>query len=333
MKKVLLSFLFVATSVFSQVQQSDLTAQLNLKKSNYHLKKLYQKIKFNYGMTYLGPSLSSNYEDGATYNRFNSGQDWQGVDTDPTGSYQVFHSFSLGFMITDNLKISYSYTFQDDVNGNIEYETYNKDGSVYSINQREKGLSYNNQRLNINAYNIYSNNYLFVSSGFYYEFPTTEGSINSDMEYGAGLSPTVGIYSSVPGLFHGFSFQIERDYYKRQDYEYNCGGFTCSQRYQTLRTQITAYLGYYTSDKMSWKLALRYDWDQMGDEAEHIGFDLANFSFDDDTKFNNNMDNVLEIGPSYFWTKSLITSAKLQMSVNKPHIDKTAVLASLSLSI
>ncbi len=334
MKKLIYIFIFFSGAVFSQVQQNDLTLQLNQRASNYRLKRIYEKIKFNYGMTYLGPSLSSNYEDGATYNRFNTGQDWQGVDTDPTGSYQIFHSFSLGYMVTNNIKVSYSYTFQDDLNGNIEYETYKDDGSVFSsTNLRDKGLSYNNQRFNINAYNIYSNRFLYVSSSFYYEFPTTEGSINSDMEYGLGIGPSIGFYSNIPGFFSGINFNLERDYYKRQDYNYLCGGFNCSNRYQTLRAGISGYIGYYTSDKMSWKISLIYDWDQMGDEAEHIGFDLLNLSLDEDTKFNNNMDNVLEIGPSYYWSKNLTTSGKLQLSVNKPHINNTALLGYLGLSI
>lgn len=304
--------------------------------------KMAKKFSFNYGMTYLGPSLSSRYQDGATYNRTNTGQDFQGTDTDPTGSTQIYHSMSLGFKVSNDIRISYSKTFQDDLNKNIEYEMYNKDGSVWGKGTRADGVSNNNERANIFVSGIYKNNYVYLSTNFFYEFPSTDISKNSNMNYGLGIQPALIIYSKIPGLFHGISASIERDYYKNQDYSFTCGQYevggqtystTCNTKYQTSRISISPYIGYYTSDKTFWKAQITYDWDQDGDEVNHIGFSSKRFGFDDKTKFNDNMDNILDIGPTYIYNNHFSAGLRLRLSINQPELERTAILGSFSLSI
>jgi hypothetical protein len=314
----------IATSLpLMAVAGADLTLNQNIlaQTSLKAIKNIKAKASFSYGIQYLGPSLSGNYKDGATYNRFNSGQDWQGVDTDSTGSVQLYHSFSLGYQVTKNFKLSYSATFQEDLNKDIEYNNYNKDGSVWGTGSRKQGTSHNNHRVNATVTNIYSNQYFFLMSNFYYELPTTKGSRDSDMTYGLGIQPVVGIFSSVSGLYHGIKGSLERDYYKRQEYTFNCGGYSCSTAHQTLRASITGYIGYNVSDKLNLNGELTYDWDQDGDQVDnHI-------------TYNNNMDNIIEFGPNYRFNRNLTIGGRIQQAINDPSIDKSALIGKLNLSI
>lgn len=318
---IVLSLLLSGTS-FAQVNNDNLdisnsiTSQFSPK-----LKKLRDIVSFSYGVQYLGPSLSDNYQDGATYNRFNTGQDWQGVDTDPTGSNQIYHSFSLGFQVHKRLKLSYSMTFQEELNNNIKYNIYNKDGSVWAQDTRETGVSHNNHRINAFFNNIYGNSYIFLMTNVFYEIPTTKGSRDSDMLYGLGIQPVVIIYSKIPGLYHGVRGSIERDYYKRQEYTYDCGGFECTQVNQTLRASLTGYIGYNTSDRTNWNLELKFDWDQDGDQV------------DSGVEFNPNMDDVVEIGPNYTFSKNVFGKLRLQYAINDPKPENSAFIGSLTLSI
>ncbi|MBT4790214.1 MAG: hypothetical protein HON90_01470 [Halobacteriovoraceae bacterium] len=279
-----------------------------------------QKLSFSYGAKYLGPSLSPSYQEGATYNRFNSGQDFKGDNTDPTGSTQVYHSLTFGLQAWKNVKLSFTSTFQEELNNEIKYETYNSDGSVYATNNRKIGTSYNNQRLNATVTNIYSNSSLFVMSNFYYEMPTTQFAKDTDMLYGVGMQPLIGIFSNTMGLYHGVKFSFERDYYQRQEFRYQCESYTCHTKRQTSRISTGAYIGYNVSDKLGWDGEVTFDWDQDGDQVET-------------NEFSKNMDDVLEIGPRYQLTPQINLATKLQMAISDPSIDKSAVLATFLLSL
>ncbi|MFT6633605.1 MAG: hypothetical protein ACJAS4_003576 [Bacteriovoracaceae bacterium] len=314
---IMTSFPLMAFAGADLTLNQNILAQTSLKA----IKNLKAKASFSYGIQYLGPSLSDSYQDGATYNRFNSGQDWQGVDTDSTGSVQLYHSFSLGYQVQKNIKLSYSATFQEDLEKDITYNNYNKDGSVWGTGSRKQGVSHNNHRVNAMVTNMYGNQYFFLMSNFYYELPTTKASKDSEMTYGLGIQPVIGIYSKVTGLYHGIKASLERDYYKRQEYTYNCGGYTCSTSNQTLRASVTGYIGYNVSDKVNWNAELTYDWDQDGDQVDnHI-------------IYNNNMDNILEVGPNYRVNNNLTIGGRFQQAINRPSIEKSAILGKLNLSI
>lgn len=279
-----------------------------------------QNILFSYGLQYLGPSPNSTYEDGATYNRFNSGQDYKGDDTDPTSSYQLYHSFSLGYKISKTLSLSYSYTFQNDLHKNIEYETYNSDGSLFRKYQRPHGLSYNNQRINLFSNNLFSNNSIFIMSNFFYELATTDIAKDSNMNYGVGIQPIIIIYSSIAHLYHGIKGSIQRDYYKNQEYEYSCYPSTCSIRYQTLFVNVGGYIGHNISDNLSIHSEIIFDWDQKGNE---VGT----------TNFNHNMDNVIEIGPKLRLNNNVTLSGKLQQALNKLNSKYSTLVFNFNLNL
>lgn len=296
-------------------------------KSNTRLKKKKKrwqdKVAFSYGFQYLGPSLSSNYQGGATYNRFNSGQDFKNDDLDPTGSYQIYQSFALGYKINKAWKVTWSYTFQEELNEDIRYDTYNKDGSVFRSYIRPPGLSYNNQRINLFGNNLYSNNYFFVMSNFFYEMPTTEISRNTNFQYGLGVQPIIGIYSKIPNLYHGIKASIQRDYYKRHEFEdFNiCPAGGCITKYRTLQTSLTAYIGYNITDKLLVQSDFIFDWDKQGDQIESGRFN----------EFNANMDDVVEIGPRYYPGNNMSYGATLQYSLNKLSAERSALLFNYSL--
>lgn len=326
MKKILYPVvLLISTSAAYSNDSLSLEQRIETYKQN----KALSQISFNYGLTYLGPSLSQDYQDGATYNRFNSGQDYKGDDVDSTGSQQLYHSFSLGYQATKNVKLSYSYTFQDDYNKGIKYETYNSDGSVFSVNERESGLSYNNQRLNAFVTNIYSNNYFFLMSNFFYEMPTTDGSKEDEMLFGLGIQPTIGIYTPITGLYSGIKASVQRDFYKQRDYVYqepfigtdgNTYTGTYRNRHQVLKASITGYLGYSINDKTTVQGSVIFDWDQVGDDI-------------DKGIYNKNMDDVLEIDTSYRVSKQINFGGVVQQSINEVTAKKSAVKAYMRLSI
>lgn len=323
MKKLLL-VLAIFYSAVCMSNANDANGQLNIELKQKNQADSFEKIKnnitFSFFTQYLGPSLSSRYESGATYNRAFSGQDWKGDDLDSTGSQQQFYSVNLGYKLNKTWKISYSYTFQHAFYP-VNTRTFNADGSVFAINGQEGGLSYNNQRINLFGMNLFSNEYFYISSNFFYEMPTTDISKDRDMTYGLGIQPSIGIYSNIPGLYHGIRLSFQRDYYQREDFTYTCGKFTCRTAYQTARVSVGGYLSYYFTDKLALQTDVRFDWDKVGDQIE-----LGRLN-----EFNANMDDVIEIGPRYFPKMGYSFGAKLQYALNKLSADQSAFMANFGL--
>jgi len=284
------------------------------------LKSIASKTTLSYSVRYLGPSLSPDRKKGETYNRFNTGQDFNNNDQDGAASSQINQAFNIGYKIHRDVALSYSISFQDTLYDDIEYKSTNWDGSISTGNTRKAERSYNNNRINAYVTNIYSNNYLFLMSNFHYEVPTTGYSKDSELNYGLGMAPLLGIFSKVSGVSHGLKGYIERDYYKRQDYTYNCGGYTCTQRYQTLRVGVGAYFGYQYNDKLSYNTELKMDWDQDGDQVKT-------------SSYGKNLDDVLEVGPNYQLHKNLSISGRFQYAVSKPSLANTALSLGLRLSL
>ena len=281
---------------------------------------------FNYYVKFLGPSLSNGLQDGATYNRFETGQDYKGDELDFKGSQQTYQSFKLGYRLPKGMIVSYGVTYQDNLRENVEYSSKNLDGSE-SVYTREYGRSYNNHRVSLWVPNFAGNNIFFMGASVYYEIPTTEGSKDSDMMYGVGVQPSVGFYSNVPGLSYGLGFSLERDVYPDNEFYPNwCKepGMTCKGVYtiknQVLRASVSPYLNYMLTDKVTLKSQLSFDWDQDGDQAETL-------------EFNNNMDDVLSMGASYSFNQHVNISAGVEASISNPHIDRTALFGSLGVGI
>lgn len=316
--KLLLLILPIFLTPF--LSYADASYTLSQKLGTQAFKNIKKKASFNYSITYLALGLAPRAQQNATYNRFNSGQDYKGDDIDATSSLQIYHAFAFGYQVSKNLKLSYSSTYQDDLHPGIKYNVYNSDGSVWKVNKRKKGISHNNQRINASISNIYNNKYFFLMSNFYYERATTRISQGQDMTYALGIQPTVGIFSNIPGLFHGVKGSIERDYYKRQEFTSSCANSLCTTKYQTLRASITSYLGYNVSDKLHLHSELTFDWDQKGDQVELL-------------KFNRNMDDIIELGPQYSFSKNMSAGARIQKAITSPDAQKSAIILNLKFSL
>ena len=278
------------------------------------LKKLGNDLSFSYGVQFLGPSLGGDRQSGATYNRFKTGQDWKGDAQDATGSYQFFHALTLGYQLNMNTKLYYGYTFQDDINEGIEYETTNLDGSTTTY-ERQKGVSDNNKRIGATFFNVVNNDYVGLSLTTFYEFASTVGSDGKDMEYGLGIAPSLYFKSDVAGLSYGISAEIQRNFYKQQEYYTRCGNQDCPipTKYQTLLISVNPYVSYMLSDMTSISATLQFDWDQKGDEVE--SFEV----------YNKNMDDILKLATNFSLAPGINTGLFLDIAIEDPAPEKTAL--------
>lgn len=287
------------------------------------MKRIGNDLSFSYYAQFLGPSLGGDYQSGATYNRFNTGQDYKGDPLDATGSYQIFHALTIGYQLSTNTKLYYGYTFQDDINEGIKYRTKNFDGS-YSEWERGKGPSDNNKRMGVTFFNVINNDYVGLSLNTFYEFPSTLGSVNSDMSYGLGIAPTLSIKSNIAGLSYGISGEIQRNFYEDQEYYTRFSDGTRNNiptRHQTLLINISPYLNYIISDLVTFRTALQFDWDQRGDQVN---------TFED---YNKNLDDIAKIGLGFNMGSGISTGIYLDIAIEDPSIEKTALGASVNFNV
>jgi len=145
------------------------SAYAQLKSSlTYSPKKLEIKnttnFRFNYFAQYTGPSLSGDYQSGATYNRFDGGRSTTGKRYDTTGSEQLFQSFKLGYQLPKNMIISYGITYQDNLKKGIKYNE--------GASERNYGRSFNNHRISLWIPNILSGSKASLSTNIFFERPT-----------------------------------------------------------------------------------------------------------------------------------------------------------------
>ncbi len=319
MKRIKLFFITaMLTTTGSSFAQNLMTSSLNY---NNSVQKHASKISFNYFAQYLGPSLDSNYQDGATYNRFKTGQDWKNDENDSTASTQLFHAITLGYQVNQRIKISYGYSFQEELNDKIEYQSKNLDGS-YTTSERAKGISDNNKRVNVYVRNHVSNKYLYINANYFYELPSTSTSTGQDMNYGLGFEPSFNFYTNTPGLYTGITTSIQRNYYKRQQYDTLCGTTTCKYpvKYQTLLFQLGAYLNYQVSDKTTLTSSLSFDWDQDGDQIET-------------NEFNKNMHDVARVGARFQLLSNMNAGTFFEFAIEDPSIHKSALGATVSINL
>lgn len=324
MKKLLTLSMLAASFAANAQFRADIVTE----RPENKLKKAMSNFTFNYYAKYLGPSLSNDLKNGATFNRFETGQtNTTRKDLDFRGSEQIYQSFKLGLRLPNNMILSYGVTFQDNLNSNVEYTYTNWDNSQ-SVYKRVKGRSQNNHRASLWIPGIYSNNLFYIGASVYYERPTTDASQEADMRYGAGIQPSVGFFSSVPGLFYGFGVSLERDFYDEyhrmpdwcKEPGYTCEGVYPIVNRQVFRASVSPYLNYYLSDKVLLKTSLSFDWDQMGNQ---LGT----------TKLNNNMDDVASAALSYMFNNNVNVSAGVEASISNPDLDRTALFGTLGLNI
>ena len=319
------------------------------------IERVLKNFTFNYFAQYTGRSLSENYQTGATYNRFAGGTSEDGQRLDTTSSTQIFHSLSLGFKLPKNMVLSYGISYQDNLNKNVEYTLL--DGSKDS---RRYGRSFNNHRVSLWIPQIIQGNKASLSSSVFYERPTykvtrnmyetakdqetftrviAESNTEYDMnyQYGLGVQPTVSVYSSIAGLYHGFTASYERYFYP----DYNAtrsktalwceiwkdciksASTTTSSTYnlQGTMANVGAYLNYALTNRMMLKSSVQFDWNQVGDQVGSV------------SQWGNGLDNVGNLGASYFVKNGFFLEAGVNFALEDASIDKTAVFGSLSLSI
>lgn len=285
-----------------------------------------EKFYFNYFVQYLGRSLSDNYQDGATYNRFNTGQDYKGDPNDATGPFQMFHAITLGYNLAKDYKISYGYTFQDNLNNDIEYEFIDFNGNT-ATGVRNKGVSDNNKRVNLFVSNIANNKYFSFHSNFFYEFASTVASQDIDTEYGLGFEPVININTGIDGFYTGFTGLFQRNYYKNQQIntfvgtDGNTYDLLYPTRYQTLLAEVSAYANYSLSDYTMFKSSIRFDWDQRGDQVNSSA------------EFNKNLDDVGRVGFDFLVDYGVTAGTFLEFALEDPNIEKTAIGATLTISL
>jgi len=291
-------------------------------------RKYTENLNFNYFVQYLGRSLSDNYQDGATYNRFKTGQDLNGNDLDSTASYQMFHSISIGYNLSQDYKLSWGYTFQDDLNKDIQYKSKNFDGSS-TVYTRAKGISDNNKRISLFVSNVINNQYINLSTNYFYEFASTIASESEEREYGLGFEPNLGIKTGISGLYTGITGSIQRNYFKQQQYNgtfYNTytqkvDTYITPTKYQTMLIQLGTYANYVLNDYVTLKSSLSFDWDQDGDEVNSTEI------------YNKNMDDVGRLGVDVMIDYGMVAGTFIEFGLEEASLTKTAIGATLSISL
>lgn len=284
--------------------------------------KVGEALSLNYYVEYNGPSLSDSYQDGATYNRYNTGQDIFGKAMDATGSHQTYHALTIGYQTSINTRIFYGYTFQENLNSDIEYQTNNSDGSTNTYT-RSKGPSDNNKRIGLSVFNIIDNQYINFSNNHYYEISSTYGSETEEMMFGLGVQPTLSFKNNISGLYLGLTGEIQRNFFKEREVYPSCGDIDCPipNRYQTLYVQVQPMANYKINDIVTLKSTLKFDWDQRGNQV-------------DSTKdFNRNMDDIARVGADFYLGYGITAGTHLEFSIEDPEIEKTMLGASLNMNL
>lgn len=288
------------------------TANLVYKKPNF--RKHTEKLNFNYFTQFLGPSLDSRYQSGATYNRFKTGQDFKGDPLDATGSHQMFHAITLGYNIAPDYNLSFGYTFQEDINKDIRYKDSWGQTAI-----RNKQVSDNNKRINLLVRNVVNNKNFFINTNYFYELSSTINSVYQDMEYGLGFEPTVGFYHGNTGFSSGFFFSVQRNFFKENEILFE--GNLFPTRYQTMLVQFNPYLNYRLSDYITLQSSLMFDWDKRGDQINDFG------------QFNANMDDVGRFGVSFNVDYGITAGTFFEFGLEDAGIAKTAIGATLNVTL
>ena len=284
-------------------------------------KQLGKDLSFNYFAQFTGPSLSSNYQGGAGYNRFKSGRDSLNVsELDPTGSYQVFHALTIGYQLSNSTKLFYGFTLQDDINGNIKFQS--NFGGTSREDTRNVGISANDKRVGASFFNLINNDSYSLSLTSFYEFASTQSSRNNNKHFGLGISPVLSAKSKVAGLNYGIVLEVLRSFYQANQIITvpNCP-LCVPERYQTLLINTTPYLNYKFGEISTFKSSLNIDWDQRGNQVDSL------------EEFNNNLDNTIRVGVDYNIAFGINAGYFLEAALNSPAIDRSTLGLTFSFNL
>lgn len=288
MIKSLLILIFTIASAYAQ--NTTVTTKLPSQSKQSNL----SNFSLQYYVNFAGPKLS-NPTRANTYSKWKSGKDSNNNDYDPTDSVNAYNSVSLRYKINNNMNLSYSYVFQNFFNTRSEYKYTQKNFSkcvqhetnpswckqdangnfVYPnktyTGYRDASQDYYDQSLTLFYGGIVDNRVIRISSGLSYVHPTTESSKAKDMLYSFIIAPDFSIKNSNYSISHGFLLNAQRYYYKN------------NEGLQTFTLSASPYFNYMLTNNLKLTSMLTFDWDQSG-KNEH------------GTKFDNNMDNIFNVG-------------------------------------
>lgn len=326
---------------------------LSLSEEPNPIRKVISNFSLNYFAQYTGPSLGSGYKEGSTYNRFDGGTSQDGKKYDSTGSTQLYQSFKVGYKLPKNMVVSYGVTFQRNLTDDVEYSQTNGTKST-----RSNGTSYNNHRASLWIPSVLTGKFASLSLNLYYELPTekstntinesarggfefqeivarNETEVDMEYQYGVGIQPTLAIFSSVRGLFHGLTASYERyvfpDYVKEYDKfpfwcerNNNCTGvdkISYTYQAQGAKASLGGYVNYQLTDKLTLKSNVEFDWDQLGDQVGTLN------------DWGNNMDNVGNLSVAYRVMNQMTLESGINFSIEEASIDKTSIFGSINISL
>jgi hypothetical protein len=118
------------------------------------------------------------------------------------------------------------------------------------------------------------NSVFSLSSGLTYVHPTTDSSMDNNMQYSIIVDPNFRFKTRNYSLTPGIMLNGQRYYYQKNE-----GPFF---KRQTFTLTASPYINYHINDNLLLKTSLTFDWDQAGQQH---GTDL-----------NNNLDNVFNVG-------------------------------------
>ena len=315
--KVLCIFLTVF-SAFAQIQTN---ALINQQKSEEgFFKKQLKNLRFNYYSKAVGPTLSGTDKGSVSYNRFKTGQSFNSDNFDGHANMQVFQSFTFGYQLDAVRRISFTHSFQDDGEGETDYEYYRWDNKK-AYGTRMDGYSENNQRISLFVMQEQLSRRLGTTLTLSYDMPTSLASKANGMTYGVGVHSGLFLYSDIQGLSYSLFTSIERDYYKTEEFYPDwcrINRETCITQYQTLRASISPSINYMLSDTLTLRQQLVFDWDQDGKI---------------NNEFNNNMNDIFISQASFRIGKGMYLGAGVEGRLENPSVDTTAIFSELSLFI
>lgn len=317
---------------------TDIVSEINhqsMQSNNSIMQELREKIGLGYFVNLSGPTVA-NPSSSYTYNRFNSGRDSNGYQLDPRSNQEVFSSFSLSYKVTNNLTLSYSYSFINAITTNTDYtykqegwmsddqgnaifdnRGYQKWGVMTKRANRNNAQAFLNQRINAFIPSVYQNSKIGLSLGLSYEMPTTQLAKDNQMQYGIVLAPNLYFKTSNIKHSYGIASNLQRDVYKENVYK------TCENciplNMRTFTANISPYYNYALADKLTFMSRLTFDYDQQGSQSG--------------SEFGNNMDNVARVGFGYTINNNTNTSIYIEGDMERPSSERSQIGATLSLSI